>query len=253
VGQRLHRRAGRQSINRWTGLLLPPELVGSHVGADLSHTTSRTHDLAFRAGTALFQHFGIEWDLTRKTPAERAELARWVALYKQLRGLLHNGRVVRIDHPDTALWANGVIAHDRSEAVFALAAVATPVTSLPGTVRLRGLDPDAVYRLRPLPPGDTAPGVDRARPAWMTPQGVTARGSVLEHVGVQAPNLHPEQLVLLHVTKEVQRFEQPQDPAGAGPPPEAPGPRPPPVQPAPELSLAAAHQWQTPVPETRSR
>lgn len=191
----------RQAINRWTGLLLPPELVGSHVGADRSHTTSRTHDLAFRAGTALFQHFGIEWDLTRKTPAERAELARWVALYKQLRGLLHSGRVVRIDHPDPALWAHGVVAHDRSEAVFALTAVATPVASLPGTVRLRGLDPDTVYRLRPLPPGDTASGVDRARPAWMTPQGVTARGSVLERVGVQAPNLHPEQLVLLHLTK----------------------------------------------------
>ncbi|WP_438828973.1 alpha-galactosidase [Streptomyces gottesmaniae] len=44
----------RQSINRWTQLPLPPELVGSH-------TTSRTHDLTFRAGTALFGHLGIEW------------------------------------------------------------------------------------------------------------------------------------------------------------------------------------------------
>nr|WP_326584584.1 alpha-galactosidase [Streptomyces sp. NBC_00481] len=32
----------RQSINRWTGLLLPPELVGSHIGAARSHTTGRT-------------------------------------------------------------------------------------------------------------------------------------------------------------------------------------------------------------------
>ena len=50
----------RQQIQRWTAQLLPPELVGSHVGAPQSHTTGRTHDLAFRAGTALFGSFGIE-------------------------------------------------------------------------------------------------------------------------------------------------------------------------------------------------
>ena len=33
----------RQQIQRWTGLLLPPELVGGHVGAAVSHTTGRRH------------------------------------------------------------------------------------------------------------------------------------------------------------------------------------------------------------------
>ena len=32
----------RQQIQRWTGLLLPPELVGATSGRDLSHTTGRT-------------------------------------------------------------------------------------------------------------------------------------------------------------------------------------------------------------------
>ena len=44
----------RQSIHRWTQLLLPPELIGAHVGAAYAHTTGRHHDLGFRAGTALF-------------------------------------------------------------------------------------------------------------------------------------------------------------------------------------------------------
>ncbi|MFF4258767.1 hypothetical protein ACFY1L_47090 [Streptomyces sp. NPDC001663] len=35
--------------------------------------------------------------------------------------------------------------HDRSETVFALAAVATPVISLPDLVRLRGLDHETDY------------------------------------------------------------------------------------------------------------
>lgn len=84
----------RQQIQRWTAQLLPPELVGSHVGAPRSHTTGHTHDLSFRAGTALFGSFGIEWDLTAASEAERAELAAWVALVKELRGLLHTGTVV---------------------------------------------------------------------------------------------------------------------------------------------------------------
>jgi alpha-galactosidase len=103
--------------------------------------SGRTHDLAFRAGTALFGHLGIEWDVTRARESERAELARWVALHKQLRGLLHTGSVVRVDHPDPTLWAHGVVSHDRTEAVFALTAVTTPVTAHPGTLRLPGLDP----------------------------------------------------------------------------------------------------------------
>ncbi|MGC0397427.1 alpha-galactosidase [Streptomyces sp. SAI-126] len=190
----------RQSINRWTGLLLPPELVGSHIGAARSHTTGRTHDLAFRAGTALFGHLGIEWDLTRASESERTELARWVSLHKQLRGLLHTGRVVHVDHADPALWAQGVISHDRTEAVFALTAVATSVAAHPGTLRLPDLDPHTTYRLRLLPPADQAPGMERGTPAWCTKNGITLPGSVLERVGIQLPTLHPEQLILLHLT-----------------------------------------------------
>ena len=64
----------RQTIQRWTQLLLPPELVGSHVGPPRSHTTGRTHDLSFRGATALFGHFGIEWD--RKRAAGRGARPR---------------------------------------------------------------------------------------------------------------------------------------------------------------------------------
>ncbi|MEP6649967.1 MAG: alpha-galactosidase [Lapillicoccus sp.] len=40
----------RQQIQRWTELLIPPELVGAHVGAAHAHTTQRTHTVAFAAG-----------------------------------------------------------------------------------------------------------------------------------------------------------------------------------------------------------
>ncbi|MFI6264047.1 alpha-galactosidase [Micromonospora sp. NPDC051006] len=189
----------RLAIQRWTGLLLPPELVGSHIGPERSHTTHRVHDLGFRATTALFGHYGIEWDIASISPAERVELASWVALHKRLRPLLHTGRTVRVDHPDPAVWAHGVVAHDGSAAVYAVSRLATSVTQVPGAVRLPGLDRHRRYAVRPAE-GVPAPAtLQRTEPAWL-PSGATLTGAALATVGLQVPALHPEQAVLFEVT-----------------------------------------------------
>jgi alpha-galactosidase len=186
----------RQQIQRWTGQLLPPELLGAHVGDRESHSTGRRHVLDFRAGSALFGHFGIEWDLTAATAEEKARLAEWVRLHRDLRELLHTGDVVRADHPDPALWVHGVVAADRSRAVYALVQVATSVQAPTGPVRLPGLDPDARYHVAPLAPGDVIDGPVRSGLDWW-PTGVDLPGRVLAAAGVQAPTLYPERLVLL--------------------------------------------------------
>jgi alpha-galactosidase len=190
----------RQLIQRWTGTLLPPEMIGAHVGPTVSHTTGRVHTLDFRAGTALFGHFGVEWDLTEASDAERARLAEWIRLYKELRALMHNGTVVRSDHPDPSLWVHGVVAADRSEAVYALATTATGVWSPPGRVRLPGLDPDAVYRVAPLPPGDQPQGPTRYPLGWWN-SGAELSGRMLALAGIQAPVLFPQRLVLIRATR----------------------------------------------------
>ncbi len=190
----------RQQIQRWTGLLLPPELLGAHVGAPVAHTTHRTHPLDFRAGTALFGHLGIEWDLTAAPAGDRDRLAEWVAAYKALRPLLHTGTVVRGDHPDPALQVHGVVAADRSRAVYALVQLATGVHAPAGRVRLPGLDPDAAYRLAPLPPGDRVDGPGMNPLPWWS-GGVTLPGRALDTAGVQAPMLFPERLVLVEASR----------------------------------------------------
>ncbi|MGY4899143.1 alpha-galactosidase [Micromonospora aurantiaca (nom. illeg.)] len=192
----------RLSIQCWTGLLLPPELIGTHIGPERSHTTHRVHDLSFRAVTALFGHHGIEWDITAIDAGERAELAAWVALHKRLRPLLHTGRVVRVDHPDPAVQAHGVVAHDRNHAVYAVSRVATSAAQVPGAVRLPGLDPQRRYRVRP-PAGVPEPALlELSPPGWLAwpGDGIAVSGSVLGTVGVQLPALHPEQALLLEVT-----------------------------------------------------
>lgn len=191
----------RQQIERWTGLLLPPELIGSHVGSPSVHTTGRTHNLAFRAGTALFGHLGIEWDLRSATPADRAALADWIRLYQRHQVLLHTGRVIHVDHPDPALHVHGVVASDRSEALFAVVAVATSELTRTGLVRIPGLDPDAAYRITPVGlTADVSTFVKRASPPWWT-AGTVLPGRVLAEHGVQFPPLFPERLTLVHLVQ----------------------------------------------------
>lgn len=190
----------RQQIQRWTAALIPWELIGSHVGSEVAHTTGRQQVLDFRAGTAFFGHFGIEWDLSKASQADRTRLTAWITAYKRFRGLLHTGRAVVGDHPDPALWVHGVVAQDGGEAVYALTQVATGVASPAGRVRLPGLDPRATYDVRPLPPGDDTSAADPwSLPWWST--GIRLKGSVLASMGVQAPNLLPERLVLLRAVR----------------------------------------------------
>ena len=100
----------RQQMNRWTSQLVPQELLGSHIASGRSHTTGRVHDLSFRAATAIFGHFGIEWDLTTATARGAGPAREWVSFYKANRGLLMGGDLVRLDFPDPNVLAYGVVA-----------------------------------------------------------------------------------------------------------------------------------------------
>jgi len=189
----------RQRIQRGTGLLLPPELVGAHVGAPTAHTTHRTHTLAFRAATALFGHFGIEWDLRTASSEELDELAAWVALYKQERELIHTGTAVHSDYPDDVYWANGYVSPRRDRAVFALVALATSDVAPPGRIRLPGLDPAVTYRIEPIELSASAlTRTASGPPSWWT-DPMTATGGVLAAIGLQAPMLYPEQALLFRL------------------------------------------------------
>jgi alpha-galactosidase len=189
----------RQHIQRWTGLLLPPELVGSHVGPPRAHTTGRTHDLAFRVATALFGHFGIEWDVASASEEERRGLAEAIACYKRLRPLLHTGRVVRLDHPNPAAYLHGVVAQDRGEALFAYVQLTASAFETPGLARLPGLDPDRGYRVEPLSVAGEPETKQAVAPRWLDAGGATLQGRALGEVGLPLPVLGPEQALLLHV------------------------------------------------------
>ena len=75
--------------------------------------------LEFRFHVGMCGILGFGGHLARWTPAERAEAARWIARYKELRPFIQGGDLYRLRspqaHPFSALQ---YVAKDRSEAVL---------------------------------------------------------------------------------------------------------------------------------------
>ena len=194
----------RQSIQRWTGQLLPPELVGAHFGPAPSHTTARISSDTFRLTTALFGHAGIEQDITACTDEELARITAWTALHRELRPLLHGGVTVRADLEDEATLLHGVVEQDGSAAVYCWARLATSTAAQSGRVRLPGLAADARYEVRVRTDLGLPSLHQRSGPAWLTRAldgWVLLPGLVLAETGLPMPTLNPEQALLVEVRR----------------------------------------------------
>jgi alpha-galactosidase len=185
----------RQTIQRWTSLVIPPELLGTHIGPTRGHQTGRTLDLSFRAVTALFGHAGIEWDLTQASADEKKALKEWALFYKNNRELLHTGTSIRMDYPDSHAYLYGVVATDQSRALFTYAQLTPTIAVHPSPMKFRGLDSNRSYQVTPLFPGGAPHFMLHKKPEWMS--GVTLTGRELEIIGLTTPILGPEQAMMI--------------------------------------------------------
>lgn len=136
----------RTTIQRGFLQFMPPEVMGSHVGACPAHSTGRMQAMPFRAGVALPGHFGVELDVRLLGEAERAELAQAIARYKTLRDRLHHGRVWQGEAGDGVLWQ----AHGEAEDLLLLITRTRPTTQRhQPQLRLPMLRADRRYRIQP--------------------------------------------------------------------------------------------------------
>ncbi|MBW9121094.1 alpha-galactosidase [Microbacterium trichothecenolyticum] len=199
-----HDPVDRFHILRWTGLLVPPEMMGSHVASAVSSTTGRSSTLAYRCAVAFLGHFGIEWDIRGLSGDEREVLSTWIARWRRQRGLISTGRAVSgsSDPADPSL--RGVVSPTRDEAIYV---VVTPATSADAMahIRLPGLDPRRRYRL-------TASAPESLGPPWQVPGWLNAAtlpgedeggapvlsGAALGILGLDFPVFHPERAAVLH-------------------------------------------------------
>ena len=182
-----------------TGFLsmLPPELMGSHVGPSPCHLTGRQHTMSFRAGVALWGHMGVEADIRALNESERSTLEAAISFHKQHRHLLHRGRYFEHEHNvQQVAWS--VVSDDQSESLSAVALVQTPTTPFPHRMRFRGLDATKRYKVQVVWPLDLSEKQADYRD-HLTSQRFG--GDWLQQAGLTLPIMHPESMLIFHLTQ----------------------------------------------------
>jgi alpha-galactosidase len=209
----------RINVQRGFTQFLPPELMGAHVGPVPAHTTGRTQALPFRAAVALQGHFGLEFDLRQLSADEKSELAAWIALYKSLRSVLHQGRTWQGDCGDSVVWqayapalpanvvaaASTAAASDESVARCIVLVYRTQPTlhTFSPTLRLPMLQAGASYRVKRIDP-QAADSFHHSHSAQVFDQINAGQfkglGEWLIESGLQLPRMKAEQAMVLELT-----------------------------------------------------
>ncbi|WP_278183637.1 alpha-galactosidase [Vibrio misgurnus] len=197
----------RCTIQRGMSYFFPPEVMGAHIGSHRCHATFRQHSIAFRGLTALFGHMGLELDPVTASEDESAGYSRYAALYKKWRKLIHTGTMWRVDMPDVATQVQGVVSLDQAEALFLVSQLAMSDNSLPGALRIPGLEAQARYRIRVADHPDiqlVGEGGHSMRklPGWMC-LDTNLSGEWLAQAGIQLPILDPESAMLIALERLV--------------------------------------------------
>ncbi len=191
----------RQHIQRGASFFLPPEVLGCHVGPAHCHVTGRRLSMGMRAATALTGHMGLELNLLTERQSDLDQLKAAIALHKQHRALLHDGELFRLDTAPQHL-ASGVVAHDKSEALFSFAYMTSDPHVLPGRLRFAGLDKARSYRLKLVWPKGwqavKAPSL--IEKLDLTGEGAVFSGGALMQAGMQLPHAQPETCLLFYLS-----------------------------------------------------
>ena len=188
----------RADIQRYTSLLVPPAMMGEHVGASPAHSTRRETSQELRMAMAFFGHMGIEWNLLKEPDDALAKLAVWVAEFKKHRDWFAIDTCVHADSSDPAVRLDGMVMPNRNAAIYRFTQLTTSQTYPAAPVHLPGLDPKRKYRISPLDPSLDLEGLTNGQSTlgWWNEEGVVLTGEALQRYGIRPPSLHPQQAVL---------------------------------------------------------
>lgn len=190
----------RQSIERGASYFFPLRVLGSHVGPERCHITGRRFDMAFRTGTAIFGHMGMELDLRKESADDLEILKAGIALHKQHRDLIHQGRFLRLPSAPHTNFV-GCVAEDASEALFSYAKLEEQPQTQPSRIRFEGLNPSKLYRTRLVwpqkNPSVSVPSIIDA--ADLAGEGSVFSGAALMGHGIQPPLTFPDTCLIYHL------------------------------------------------------
>ncbi len=196
----------RQKIQRGMSYFYPPEVIGAHIGGAPCQTTNRHFSFDFRGLTALFGHMGVELDPVKESAEERAGFAKYIALHKQLRPLLHSGDVFRLDYHSENTLINGVVSNDKNHAVLLISQLDMPDYKQMGKLRLPYLNKNRNYQVNVISIPDYIPEgfaghLMKTFPQWLRENfagnPVTVKSEWLTYVGLTIPVLDPQSAMLI--------------------------------------------------------
>lgn len=134
----------RLTIQHGTSFGYPVASMGAHVSASPNHQTGRTTPIGTRATVAMAGTFGYELDPVKLTQQEKAEVRSQIARYHELEALIRTGDYYRLNQGSA--WM--LVSPDKREALLSLVLVNPTSNPRPNHLRLRGLNPQARYRVR---------------------------------------------------------------------------------------------------------
>lgn len=193
----------RQRIQHGFLLFYPPELMGAHVGDAQSHTNGRTASMPLRTVSALFGHMGIEANLLNMRADDLQFLRTALQVYKEHRAWIHKGSVAPVDHPDPHIHIVVAISNDLGKALVSVVALETTRTAVVAPVRLRGLKPEALYRVRIHPHWPARATAGKTCSAFHQGVTVALSGLVMAEHGLQIPVLTVGDCLLIELLSEV--------------------------------------------------
>lgn len=188
----------RQAIQKGMSYFFPPEVMGSHIGPDESHTTGRMHHINMRGMTALSGHMGVELDPVKVPAKEKQSFAKYIALHKTYRHLLHRGRSFRLDAADKHQNIYGV--HNDDEMLITVCQLTMPDYALPSPLRISCIDASAQYQVKLIETPESSFQLMKQRPKWLN-KTLILSGENLKEIGLTLPILDPESALMLYLKK----------------------------------------------------
>ncbi|MBQ9120531.1 MAG: alpha-galactosidase [Lachnospiraceae bacterium] len=137
----------RLSIQQGTAMIYPLCSMGAHVSDCPNHTVGRSTPFRTRGHVALAGTFGYELDVTKIPAEDRAMIPEQVAMYHKYNDLVRTGDYYRIANysENRTFDCYEVVAKDQSEALVTIVEVTRRANFKSRRIRLKGLQPDAVY------------------------------------------------------------------------------------------------------------
>jgi alpha-galactosidase len=139
----------RLKIQYGTSFGYPVSTVGSHVSAVPNHQTGRTTPFHTRGVAAMAGTFGYELDVNILTEEEKEQLREQVNTYKRNYEIINSGDYYRLTSPygysDFTAWQ--MVSADRSRSLLSVVYHQSHGNPNFYTIRLRGLDENALYQV----------------------------------------------------------------------------------------------------------